>query len=73
MSIKINKKIIIEEMPFEMDVDDLVNRYKQLDIENKIIFDNSKFNFKKAYNANYFKNKYNLPYIYCEILEKYSK
>jgi|DEB0MinimDraft_6_1074348.scaffolds.fasta_scaffold10813_6 hypothetical protein len=73
MSIKINKKIIIEEMPFEMDVDDLVNRYKQLDIENKIIFDNSKFNFKKAYNKSYFKNKYNLPDIYCEILEKYSK
>lgn len=66
-----SKYEILEEMPFKMDLEDLICDFKQQ--ETKVSFDNSKFNFKKAYNKEFYKKKVKgLPDKYYDILEKYS-
>ena len=66
---KPRKPEIMEETPFSMDITEFIQSFKP----SKEVFDSSKFNFKKAYNKEYFKKNFEgLPEDWYNILEKCS-
>jgi len=67
---KERKPEIMEETPFSMDITSFIKSFNKADKE---LFDSSKFNFKKAYNKEYYKKNFEgLPEKWYDILEKCS-